>query len=379
MYLLEHDAKQLLATHGVPLPAGVLFDNPAAPPTLPPGPWVVKAQVAVGGRGKAGGIRKTAGAADTFAAAADILCTRIRDLPVRACRIEQQVSGATETYLSLMIDAAQAGVRVMLAPRGGVDIETLSAQPGLMRNALCDPEPSAVSACVRNLGNDLAEPLRSALAAAGNALAVPFFAHECLLLEINPLFVKPDGTWFAGDAKMITDDNALFRQPQLRALLASRAAAYPEAGRKHEHGCDYVVVDPDGEIGLLTTGAGLSMMLIDELRAVGLKPYNFLDVRTGGLRGDATRLVSVLDWIAEGSRVRVLLVNVFAGITDLGEFARLLTEAFARTPQLKVPIVARLVGTGLEAAREFLAARNITVVTDLGAALVHVRRHLAAA
>jgi succinyl-CoA synthetase beta subunit len=206
-----------------------------------------------------------------------------------------------------------------------------------------------------------------------------FMDAELSLLEINPLFVRRDRSWIAGDAKVVTDDNALFRQPRLRALLASRAAAYPEAQRKQEHGCDYVVVDPDGEIGLLTTGAGLSMMLIDELRTTGLKPYNFLDVRTGGLRGDATRLVDVLTWIAAGRRVRVLLVNIFAGITDLGEFAQLLTEAFARTPQFKVPVVARLVGTRLEAAREFLAARNITVVTDLGAALGHVRRHLAAA
>ena len=128
---------------------------------------------------------------------------------------------------------------------------------------------------------------------------------------------------------------------------------------------------------MLTTGAGLSMMLIDELRAAGLKPYNFLDVRTGGLRGDATRLVNVLNWIADGRRVRVLLVNIFAGITDLGEFARLLIEAFERTPQLRVPVVARLVGTNLEAAREFLASRKIPVVTDLSAALAHVRRHLA--
>jgi len=372
MYLLEHDAKQLLATHGIPLPAGSLVEDVANMPALPPGPWVVKAQVAVGGRGKAGGIRKTTTESETLAAAAGILRKRIRGLPVRGCRIEQQISGAVETYLSLMIDAAQAGVRVTLAPRGGVDIEALSAQPGLIRSALCDPEPSTVSACVRNLGNDLAEPLRSALAAAGSALAAPFFAHECVLLEINPLFVKPDGTWFAGDAKMITDDNALGRQPALRELLQARAGSYPEVALKLRHGCDYVVVDPDGEIGLLTTGAGLSMMLIDELRAAGLKPYNFLDVRTGGLRGEPTRLVHVLNWIAQGPRVKVILVNVFAGITDLGEFARLLLAALAQA-QLKVPVVARLIGNGIEAAQQALGAARISVTTELDAAVARVR------
>ena len=215
----------------------------------------------------------------------------------------------------------------------------------------------------------------SAFAAAGSALAVPFFAHECMLLEINPLFVKPDGTWSSGDAKMITDDNALERQPALRELLQARAGAYPEAALKLRHGCDYVVVDPDGEIGLLTTGAGLSMMLIDELRAAGLKPYNFLDVRTGGLRGDPARLVHVLNWIAQGPRVKVILVNVFAGITDLGELARLLLAALARA-QLKAPVVARLIGNGIEAAQRALGAARIPVTTELDAAMARVRECL---
>ena len=177
-----------------------------------------------------------------------------------------------------------------------------------------------------------------------------------MLIEINPLFVYPDGRWVAGDAKIVTDDNALPRQKALESLVEARAAAYPDVARKHEHGFDYVVVDPEGEIGLLTTGAGLSMMLIDELRAAGLKPYNFLDIRTGGLRGETKRLTQVLKWIGEGQKVRVLLVNIFAGITDLGEFSRLLVEAIAAAPQLKVPVVARLVGNGLPAAREVLAA-----------------------
>jgi succinyl-CoA synthetase beta subunit len=134
-------------------------------------------------------------------------------------------------------------------------------------------------------------------------------------------------------------------------------------------------VDPDGEIGLLTTGAGLSMMLIDELGAAGLRPYNFLDVRTGGLKGDPTRLVHVLEWIAEGPRVKVLLVNIFAGITDLGEFSRLLLAALDRTAT-RLPVVARLVGTNVEAARETLAARGIAVEPDLARALARVREHL---
>jgi succinyl-CoA synthetase beta subunit len=162
----------------------------------------------------------------------------------------------------------------------------------------------------------------------------------------------------------------------LESLVESRATAYPDVARKHEHGFDYVVVDPEGEIGLLTTGAGLSMMLIDELRDAGLKPYNFLDIRTGGLRGETRRLTQVLKWIGEGHKVRVLLVNIFAGITDLGEFSRLLVAAIAAAPQLKVPVVARLIGNGLATAREVLAAASIALHTDLDDALAAVRAHL---
>ncbi len=378
MFLLEHDAKELLAAYGVAVPAGTLIhDTKFDAAALPPGPWVVKAQIAAGGRGKAGLIRTANTGSELESHLRELLGATHRGMTVRACRIETQITGVEEAYLSCMLDPVAAGVRVMMAARGGIDIEALAATPGAVRSATAAPELAALSEQATHLTSGFAPHLAHALGAAGRALARVFLAAELSLLEINPLFVRPDGGWTAGDARIVTDDGALYRQPRLRALLESRASAYPEAHRKQHYGCDFVVVDPDGEIGLLTTGAGLSMMLIDELRAAGLKPYNFLDVRTGGLRGDATRLIHVLNWIAEGGRVRVLLVNIFAGITDLGEFARLLTEAFARTPQLKVPVVARLVGNGLDAAREHLARHNIPVVTDLGAALDHVRRHLA--
>ncbi len=380
MFLLEHDAKELLAAHGVAIPAGTLIqDTEFDAAALPPGPWVIKAQIAAGGRGKAGLIRTATRASEIKLHLRALLGATHQGMCVRACRIESRVTGVEEVYLSFLLDPVAAGVRLTLAACGGVDIESLAATPGAIRGATVAPRLPEIVAQATHLTAGLAPHLAHALNAAAHELARVFLKTELSLLEVNPLFVHPDGGWIAGDARIVTDDNALIRQPWLAALLERRAAAYPEARRKQEHGCDYVVVDPGGEIGLLTTGAGLSMMLIDELRAAGLKPYNFLDVRTGGLRGNATRLVDVLGWIAEGSRVRVLLVNIFAGITDLGEFAQLLTEAFARTPQLKVPVVARLVGNRLDAAREFLAARNITVVTDLGAALIHVRRHLAAA
>ena len=120
------------------------------------------------------------------------------------------------------------------------------------------------------------------------------------------------------------------------------------------------------------------MMLIDEMRGAGLKPYNFLDIRTGGLRGETKRLVNVLKWMREGRQVKVLLINIFAGITELGEFSRLLVSALKDVPEFRVPVVARLVGNGMEAARGVLAEAGITLHSDLDAALAEVRKHLGA-
>jgi succinyl-CoA synthetase beta subunit len=376
MYLLEHDAKTLLAARGVPVPPGVLIEHEFNSSSLPPGPWMVKAQVPVGGRGKAGGIRKAGNSEELHAALDAMSRMQIAGRAVRACRVESAVDQAHEAYMSLMLDASTASVRVLVSTRGGVDIETIAQTPGRLGSALSNPDEKSILRQLETVVRDLELPFRDVLLTAGNRLANAFCAYECLLLEVNPLFVMPDGSWRAADAKMITDDNALPRQREIAALLGGRAHAYAEAHLKLRHGCDYVVVDPDGEIGLLTTGAGLSMMLIDELRASGLRPYNFLDVRTGGLRGDPTRLVNVLSWIAQGPRVKVILVNIFAGITDLGEFARLLLAAFRSVPQLNVPVVARLVGNGVESARTILGEAGIPVVTELDVAVERVRSHL---
>ena len=376
MYLLEHDTKVLLAARGVAVPAGCLIgrDDTIHRSTLPPGPWVVKGQIAVGGRGRAGIIKRAETLQDVTDHVNAILGAAVKGRTVEAVRIEQQVQGAREVYIGLLLDAANGSVRVVLSASGGMDIEQVPHD--LIHSALAPPDAQSLTECVRRLAGNLPSDIAPSVRDAGERLAHAFMELEALLIEINPLFVLDGGRWLAGDARIVTDDNALPRQKALESLVKSRAASYADVARKHEHGFDYLVVDPDGEIGLLTTGAGLSMMLIDELRAAGLKPYNFLDIRTSGLRGETRRLAQVLKWIGEGQKVRVLLVNVFAGITDLGEFSRLLVEAIAAAPQLKVPVVARLVGNGLPAAREVLAAAGIALHTDLDAALAAVRKHL---
>lgn len=377
MYLLENDAKQLLARHNITAPQGCLLTRPATTDALPPGPWVVKGQITAGGRGKAGLIKIADSAADVSARAADIIGKQAKGRTVNAVRVEQQVQGASEAYIAMMLDPAAAGVRIIMAAQGGMDIEILPRDA--LKTASAAPDVAALTAAAEKLATSFPGAAGKALAEAGRAMAAAFLAEEALLIEINPLFIKTDGSWVAGDAKFVTDDSALPRQPEQRALLQDVCGAYVETALKDAHGCDYVVVDPAGEIALLTTGAGLSMMLIDEMRGAGLKPYNFLDIRTGGLRGETKRLVNVLQWMRQGPNVKVLLINIFAGITELGEFSQLLVSALNDVPEFKVPVVARLVGNGMETARGVLKDAGINLHTDLDAALAEVRTHLQAA
>jgi succinyl-CoA synthetase beta subunit len=372
MLLIEADGKALLRAAGIRTPDGVLVTGPDDAPALPGrGPWMVKAQAAVGGRGKAGGILRCDTEAAVRAAARRLLVARIKGHDVQCCLVETAIAGSEEYYLSLMIDPVRYGVRSTLLREGGVEVERTADIERHSR--VSAPDAAAIAAAIHELASGEPEPRRNHLAAAGERLAQLFVARELMLAEINPLFVGADGC-VAGDAKLVIDLNAVHRQPELAALIARHAAIYPDAQRKLNDGFDYVEVDPEGEIGLVTTGAGLSMMLIDELTARGGRPLNFCDIRTGMLRGNPTRLIRVLEWIAARPSARVVLVNVFAGITDLREFAELLCVALERTPAFRLPLVARLIGNGFAEARGLLAEKrpDIAVEEALDAALARV-------
>jgi succinyl-CoA synthetase beta subunit len=370
MLLVEADGKALLRSCGIAIPEGQLANE--AGPALPGrGPWVVKAQVPVGGRGKAGGVVVCYTRADVDATLKRLVGSRIKGHEVRTCLIEAAVSGADEYYLSLIVDPAQYGVRVTLLREGGVDVEQASTAAAHSR--LCAPDHAAIHTALRELAADEPADRSAALIDSGEKLARLFLDQELMLAEINPLFVSPHGC-VAGDAKIVVDLNAAERQTEIRRIIERSPAIYPDAIRKLHDGFDYVEVDPQGEIGLITTGAGLSMMLIDEMTARGGKPLNFLDIRTGLLRNDPTRLIKTLGWIAERPSVRIVLVNIFAGITDLAEFAKLLCTALERTPSLKVPVVCRIVGYRFAEARTILAEKrpDIAVEESLDAALNRV-------
>jgi succinyl-CoA synthetase beta subunit len=365
MLLVEADGKALFRTFGIPVPMG---DERGVPKTV--GPWIVKAQVPMGGRGKAGGVRRCLTAEGALLESKAMIGARLNGHKVNSVLIEQEAQGA-ERYLSLSIDPMSYGVRVIYLRSGGVEVER-EAELGRV-GGVCAPEHEEICSTLGRLLEN--EPDRDLIMEIGGKLASLFCERELLLAEINPLFVGPNSA-VAGDAKVLLDLNAVPRQPEIRMLIEARPETYVDAVRKLNEGFDYIEIDPEGEIGLLTTGAGLSMMLIDELTASGQRPLNFLDIRTGQLRRSPHRIVRAMEWMTERSSLKVVLVNIFAGITDLLEFSELLADALAQTPTMRVPVVARLVGRGQEEAARYLAERcpGMLVTPDLQLALSEVKR-----
>lgn len=368
MLLIEADGKALFSAHGIPVPAGMVVNGTSFGHLAGQGPWMVKAQVPVGGRGKAGGIVRCASWDEVAAAVDRLLRSRLKGHAVDACLVEQAATGQ-ERYLAVMVDAASYGLRVIYSAFGGVEIE----QSGTAAGRLCPPHPAAVAEALMELIADEPNAWREQVAEIGRRLGELLLERELALAEINPLFVSAAGC-VAGDAKVVVDLNAVDRQPRIVELITSRPDVYVDANRKLAEGFDYVELDPEGEIGLVTTGAGLSMMLIDELTARGAKPLNFCDIRTGQMRGSPARLMRVLEWITARTSLRAVLVNIFAGITDLAEFAGLLATAIEQTSKLTVPVVARLVGRGAVEAKRILHERHpsMLVTEDLEEALARI-------
>src|SRR6201996_5784040 len=249
LLLLEHDAKELVHPLGIPIPPGVFVDSKTVDSqALDDGAWVVKAQVGVGGRGKAGGI----GFATSAAEAADFIRKHadatIKGHRVAGFRIERKVDFTHEVYLSFMVDAAARGVRVLLSVQGGVDVEAHAQHADAMLSVVAAPDPVSLVAAAKTLLRELPSDLQTSLADAIEKLARAFLRLDATLLEVNPLFVLADGSWIAGDMKLGVDESALPRQPELEQTIRARPEAYRESNFKLEHDFDYVGIDAHGQV-----------------------------------------------------------------------------------------------------------------------------------
>ena len=370
MDLLEYQGKQLLARHGVPVPEGAPADavDDAVQRARELGfPCVIKAQVLIGGRGKAGGIKVAQDPEEAREHAQAILGMNIRGHTVHELWIERASDIAAEYYASIVFDRSAKAPLVMLSTRGGMDIEEVAAQdPGAIARLHVDALLGFQDFHGRRLGfeagvdDDVVRPVGQLL----SRLYAAFVAEEAMLVEVNPLIVTTGREVVALDAKVTLDDNGLFRHPD-NAELRNPSAEDPQEQMAKERGLTYVKLD--GNIGVLGNGAGLVMSTLDVVAQAGGEPANFLDAGGGAKAEEITNAVEV---ILSNPKVTAVLFNIFGGITRCDEVARGLIEAFAQVKP-RVPFVVRLNGTNQEEGQRLLAEAdlpNVAVESTMDAA-----------
>jgi succinyl-CoA synthetase beta subunit len=372
--LHEHQGKELFRRHGIPVSEGRIATTPAEARAAADEigyPVVVKAQVLIGGRGKAGGIKLAADADEVEARAGEILGMDIRGHVVRKLWIERASDIAREYYLSLTFDRSAKQPLFMFTTQGGMEIEEVAeTSPEALVRLHVDPLEGAHPWHARRLvydGDVSDSGEQKQIAAIALKLYEAFVATEAMLCEINPLIVTPDGEVRALDSKFSVDDNALFRHPDI-AEMRDVEAADPLEALARQKGVTYVKLD--GEVGVLGNGAGLTMATVDVVTFAGGRPANFCDLGGGG---DAQGVVDALEVITRDEQVRAIFFNIFGGITRCDEVARGILQAVGQMG-LELPIVVRLDGTNAEEGRRILAEATLPNLTTEATMLDGARR-----
>ena len=376
MKLHEYQSKQLFARYGIPIPNGKVTSQPGEARQIAEelgGRAVIKAQVLVGGRGKAGGIRLARTPEEAETLADHILAMKIKGLPVRQVLVDETVGILQEIYLGITNDRTAHCPVMMASASGGVDIEEVARQtPEKILRMHINPLLGLMEYQARDLAVnlDLPKALWATFGKIVHGLWLVYASGDATLAEINPLVITTDQRLVALDGKIILDDNALFRHPDLEALrdVEEDAAAEIEA---RAHGLAYIQLE--GEIGCMVNGAGLAMATMDIIQLFGGHPANFLDI--GGGAG-ADKVAAAMRIILGDPNVRVVLINIFGGITRCDEVARGILQAIEKV-QPKVPMVVRLVGTNAVEGRQLLAdahmqtAETLAEAAQKAVALVH--------
>jgi succinyl-CoA synthetase beta subunit len=353
MDLLEYQGKQLFARHGLRVSDGkavTTVEDAIAAANEVGYPVVVKAQVLIGGRGKAGGVKLAADEAEAREHATNILGMDIHGHTVRTLWIEHASDIATEYYASVLLDRSAKAPLVMFSVEGGVDIEEVAERtPEKLIRHHVDPlqglsRAEAVQIATDGKADaDVIEGVADALV----ALYEVWLQEDASLAEVNPLIVTPEREVKALDSKVSLDDNALYRHPENQEL-ADKENEDPIERRAKEQGVQYVKLD--GDIGILGNGAGLVMSTLDVVAQAGGKPANFLDAGGGS---DAAKIKQAVELILANDAVKAVLFNIFGGITRCDEVAKGLIAAFDDIKPT-VPFVVRLDGTNDVAGRELL-------------------------
>ena len=368
MNLHEYQARDLLKAAGVPLPDGDVATTPDEAEAIARrigGAVVVKAQVHAGGRGKAGGVKLAANAAEARERAAAILGMTIKGLVVGRVLVVPAAEIASESYVGLILDRASQKPVFMVSAAGGVDIEEVAAtSPEKIVRLPVDPRYGLLPHQSLRLALSLYREFPQVRAAQRimQQLYGAFMANGCSLAEINPMVTTPAGAVMALDAKMVIDDNELDRRPDLAALRDESGEAPSEVAARRA-GLTFIKLD--GNVGCVVNGAGLAMATMDLVKYYGGEPANFLDI---GGSSNPEKVINALKIITADPRVKVILFNIFGGITRTDDVANGIVAA---TRQLKVgvPIVIRLTGTNEAQAIAILEGVGMTALNDMDAAV----------
>jgi succinyl-CoA synthetase beta subunit len=368
MKLHEYQSKQLFAKHGIPIPKGRVANTASEARNIAEelgGRVVVKSQVLVGGRGKAGGVKLARDPAEAEQFAGQILGMEIKGLPVRKVLVDEAAGIEKEIYYSITNDRAARKPVMIASAAGGMEIEQVAAEtPEKIIKVHIDPLLGLRDYQARDIAASIDLPREhwKEFGRIASALWRVYTDHDATLAEINPLVITRDGRLMALDGKMIIDDSALYRHPDLTEMrdLDAEAPAETEA---RKFGLTYIKLE--GDIGCMVNGAGLAMTTMDIVKLFGGEPANFLDIGGGA---SADKVSAAMRIILADPNVKAILLNIFGGITRGDEVAHGILEAMSQVKP-KAPMVVRLVGTNAEEGRKLLAnAKMITATTLADAA-----------
>ncbi len=369
MKIHEYQAKNLFSSYGIPVEKYVLCnvadEAAAAYDRLAIERVVVKAQVLTGGRGKAGGVKLAKNRQDVLSHANAILGMNIKEFPVTKIIVSQAVNIGSEYYVSFVIDRNTKTVILMMSAEGGMDIEEVAAHtPEKIHKFSIDPFIGIPDYLARRFAFSMFDEVAQVnqMADILQKLYALFVDKDASLSEINPLVLTHEGNLIAIDAKMTFDDNALYRQPQIHALFEPTEEEKTEAFAK-EKGFSYLHLD--GEIGCMVNGAGLAMATMDMIKLYGGTPANFLDI---GGSSNPNKVIDAMTLLLKDPQVKVVLINIFGGITRCDDVAAGLLTAFE---QLKtdIPVIVRLTGTNEKEGRAMLKGTRFKVAETMGEAV----------
>ena len=368
MKLHEYQSKRVFAQYGVPIPHGEVASSPAEARAIAEKigkPVVIKSQVLVGGRGKAGGIKLARTPDEAEEVAGHILGMDIKGLTVKKVLVDEAADIRSEIYLGAVLDRSARRVAIMASSEGGVEIEEVASQtPEKIITVHVHPLLGMQGYQARQLAYGIGLPKEhiSAFAKIAQSLYRAFVESDASLAEINPLVINGDNQLEAVDGKILLDDSALPRQKQMAAMRDPDEDS-PTETEAREAGLSYI--DLDGEIGCMVNGAGLAMATMDIIKLYGGNPANFLDI--GGGAG-AEKVLAALSIILRDARVKAVLINIFGGITRCDEVANGIVEAIDSL-HVDVPIVVRMVGVNEDEGRQILAASNLPSANRLSEAV----------